>query len=396
MNKHSILFRTLFLDLKFPPHFGGTATMFRYRISQYKPENVTVFSTKNECAKSFDSNVSYTLIRKNIKHYGPKGFQWFFAALAIVFDVIRLPCKNIKYDFIEAARPFPEGVAAIILKLIKRKKCIINFHGEDVGVMSNYKVEKKTLFVMTFFADVILCNSSYTQSLIIKLFPKVKQKTYVVTPGFNPIKRESLDVKKIQNVRKSYDGDPVLITVGRICERKGQDKVIQALPMLVSKFPMLKYIIAGAIDCNSIEPERLLKIADHHNVKKHIKLVTNFSDEEKPYLLAASDIFIMPNRVLRTGEVEGYGIVFLEASHLGLPVIGGNSGGVIDAIVHRKTGLLVNGEKVEEIKDAIETLILDPKTRLKYGAEGYKFSSDQTYIKTYDRYFQICEAHCNK
>jgi phosphatidylinositol alpha-1,6-mannosyltransferase len=385
-------FRTLFLDLKFSPHIGGTATMFKYRMQLYSPENVIVLTRTNNASDSFDNTVKYKIIRKPFKIISLKGFEWVSSALLLVIESLKLLRKS-NFDFIEAARPFPEGVAVLILRFLTRKKTIVNFHGEDIAVMSNYRVEKIVLQLISRFSHVIMCNSSFTASLLQKLFPKCFKKVHIVYPGFAPIPKNSLDEKRIETTRKTFDGNPVLVTVARIAERKGHDMVIKALPALIDHFPNLKYVIAGSFDPGEGENavNRLKTIATKLGITSHIKYVTNFSDDERPYLIAASDVFVMPNRALSTGEVEGFGISFLEASSLGLPVIGGNSGGVVDAVKNNETGILVDGNSKEEIAAALKSILNDKDYHRQLGTSGIAFSSNMDYFNSFKKYQEILE-----
>lgn len=386
-------FRTLFLDLKFAPHIGGTATMFKHRARLYNPENIIVLTRIHEKSVEFDKTVNYKIIRKPFKVKGLKGFEWISSSFLLILESLKLIFKQ-KVTFIEAARPFPEGVAALMLKFITGKKTVINFHGEDIAVMSNYRVEKIVLKIMTRFSNVLLCNSSFTSNLLNRLFSGCKEKTEIVYPGYDPVPKGNLDHTKIDSFRNSYAGNPVLVTVSRIAERKGHDMVIRVLPALLKEFPSLIYVIAGSIDKEEGEGaiNRLKKIAAELGVTEHIKFIMNFSDEERPYILAASDLFIMPNRTLASGEVEGYGIVFLEASRLGIPVIGGRSGGVVDVIKNNENGILVDGNSEKEITDALFSILKNDEFKKKLGSNGIQFSLNMDYISSFNKYFNIIDS----
>lgn len=391
MNKAG--FRTLILDLKFAPHVGGTATMFKYRAQLYPPENVTVLTRLHKDSSEFDKKTAYKIIRKPFKFKGIKGFEWVTTAFLLVIACLKIFSKS-KYDFIEAVRPFPEGFAVIILKFLTNKKTIINFHGEDIAVMSNYRIEKIALKLMSQYSDLLLCNSTFTHTLLQNLFPKSGSKAHIVYPGFDPIAKQTLDCERINTIRKAFNGSPILVTISRIAERKGHDMVIKVLPALLVEYPNLIYVIAGSLDAGECENSvnRLKMIATNLGIEDHIKYVMDFNDDERPYILAASDVFVMPNRTLPTGEVEGFGIVFLEASSLGLPVVGGRSGGVVDVIRNNETGILVDGNSEQEIADALKKVIGNSEYSKQLGISGVNFSSKMGYIESFKVYSSILNS----
>jgi len=158
----------------------------------------------------------------------------------------------------------------------------------------------------------------------------------------------------------------VLLTLGRIVERKGVDKVIECLPLVIKKIPNVVYIVVGD------GPYRVTieKMVCNLNLEGHVLFAGYVSDEDKPSYYSACDIFVMPNRELCNGNVEGFGIVFLEANSYGQPVIGGRSGGTIDAIEDGKSGLLVDPMNKNEIASAIVRLLEDENFAKRLGKMG--------------------------
>src|SRR5207244_13456776 len=141
--------------------------------------------------------------------------------------------------------------------------------------------------------------------------------------------------------------DGLLLSVGRLQRRKGHDVAIQAVAALRSRCPNVRYVIAGDGD----ERQRLERLVGEHHLEGRVLFAGIVADADLPAFYAACDVFLLPNRV-DDGDIEGFGIVFLEAAASGRPVIGGDSGGVPEAVERDVTGLLVDGASVEAVADA--------------------------------------------
>jgi phosphatidylinositol alpha-1,6-mannosyltransferase len=141
--------------------------------------------------------------------------------------------------------------------------------------------------------------------------------------------------------------------------------VIRALPTIKHIFPQIKYLIVG----DGEELSYLRDLSTNSGVAESVIFIGRVLDEELPKYYAASDIFIMANREIR-GDIEGFGIVYLEAAAAGKPVIGGRSGGTDDAILDSVTGLRVDGNSPCEIANAVISLLSDPVKMKTMGANG--------------------------
>jgi phosphatidylinositol alpha-1,6-mannosyltransferase len=164
--------------------------------------------------------------------------------------------------------------------------------------------------------------------------------------------------------RLAPGGELLLLSVGRLQRRKGHDLAIQAVAAIRDRYP-LRYVIAGDGD----ERRRLEDLARSLGVLDVVTFAGAVPPDELPQYFAAADVFLLPNRV-DSGDVEGFGIVFLEASSTGTPVIGGNNGGVPEAVASGETGWLVSGVDVDELAQAIGGLAADAGLRARLGAAG--------------------------
>ncbi|NUT43615.1 MAG: glycosyltransferase family 4 protein, partial [Thermoactinospora sp.] len=159
-------------------------------------------------------------------------------------------------------------------------------------------------------------------------------------------------------------GRPVVACVSRLVPRKGQDQLIRAWPTVLRAVPGAVLLLVGGGPYR----KRLERMAGGH---ESIRFTGTVPAASLPGYYAAADVFAMPCRTRWNGvDVEGLGIVFLEASATGLPVVAGASGGAPDAVRHGETGLVVDGEDPREVAQALIDLLADPDRARKMGARG--------------------------
>lgn len=160
---------------------------------------------------------------------------------------------------------------------------------------------------------------------------------------------------------------PVISCVARLTLRKGQDKVIRAMPWILREFPDARFLVVGS----GPDLERLQALAQRKRVADRVIFAGEVGWDVLPQYFKAGDVFAMPCRTRKLGlEVEGFGLAFLEASAVGRPAVAGDSGGAPEAVVHGETGLVVDGNEVDEVAEAIIELLGDPEQAAKLGAAG--------------------------
>ena len=194
-----------------------------------------------------------------------------------------------------------------------------------------------------------------------------KSKLVKIAPGidvdhFAPsdIDLKLIEKHKLQNRR-------VIVCVGRLVHRKGQDKLIEAMPQVLKKFPDAVLLLVGEGPIRSM----LDKLIRHHGLEHNVIFTGRIKFEELPKYIQLGEVFAMPSRDRFFGlEVEGLGIVYLEASACGVPVIVGKSGGAPDAVIDNQTGLIVDGTNPKEISDAICKLLDNKDLAMQMGRNG--------------------------
>jgi phosphatidyl-myo-inositol dimannoside synthase len=167
--------------------------------------------------------------------------------------------------------------------------------------------------------------------------------------------------------RHGLDSHPVIGCVARLTLRKGQDKVIRALPWIAREFPEVRFLVVGT----GPDEDRLKGLAYRKKVSDRVIFAGEVPFEVLPEYLRAGDVFAMPCRTRKLGlEVEAFGLAFLEASAVGRPCVAGDSGGAPEAVVHGETGFVVDGNEVDEVAEAILELLGEPEKAAKLGAAG--------------------------
>ena len=163
------------------------------------------------------------------------------------------------------------------------------------------------------------------------------------------------------------EGKQVLISVGRLVHRKGQDKLLEALPQILLTHPDIILLFVGV----GPRQKKLDQLVRSHELSNYIRFVGRIAYDALPDYFRLGDLFVMPSRSRLAGlEVEGLGLVYLEASACGIPVVAGASGGAPDAIIQGKTGLVVDGTKVDEIARTINELLDNPTQLAAMGQAG--------------------------
>jgi phosphatidylinositol alpha-1,6-mannosyltransferase len=310
---------------------------------------IKVFADYIEGHKNFDEQASFTIERVG----GPKILRKYRKA-------------NLVDQFTRDNKV--EGIIADHWKSLenlrndKKKYCLI--HGKEINHPKGSGINKRILKVLD-NVEKIIANSNYTKNLAVEIGIN-KDKIVVMSPGIDPAK--SLDQKSLDKVESLLKvKTPRLITVSRFDKRKNHEKVIMALRNLKQIYPDIVYICIGRGD----EENNIKNLVKELDLESQVMFFKDISDDLKNALVAKSNIFVMPS-IIHKSSVEGFGIVYAEAGQYGVPSIGGIDGGASDAIDHEKTGLICNGNNLDEIYSSIHSM-LENKKYLEFGKNAKEF-----------------------
>ena len=205
-----------------------------------------------------------------------------------------------------------------------------------------------------------------------------------LTPGVDEkVFRPGLDATHITQ-QLGFTDRPLIVSVGRLVPRKGQDRLIEVLPAIRKRVKDAALVIVGEGPYRSKLEARVREL----DLAEHVRLVGRVPLAQLPLYLSAGQVFAMPSRNRLGGlEVEGLGIVYLEASACAIPVIAGDSGGAPDAVREGVTGFVVNGQDRQALIERIVTLLENPDLAKRMGAAGREFVEQKW------RWDQIIERH---
>ena len=259
-----------------------------------------------------------------------------------------------------------DGYLGLWLRRWLRLPFVIYAHGNEILVAMQSDWRKPRLALQQ--ANRILANSRFTAKLV-EQAGVAPDRIEIVHPGcdihrFRPLEPK-MDLR--QRLLGHRHRDRVILTVGGLVERKGHDMVIRALPRLRKSLPQVSYLIVGDGPCRG----ELEALACKMEVRDHVVFAGLVPATELPDVYALSDVFIMPSREqLEAFAVEGFGMVFHEASACAKPVVGGLSGGISEAIVEGVTGLLVNPHDPEEIASVLKRILTSKELAARLGEGG--------------------------
>ena len=357
----------LIITRNFPPEVGGMQNlMWGLTNSLSRLNMVKVFADYHENHIEFDKKVSFSIERVK----GPKILRKYRKSF-LINDFIK---QNTKINCLIA----DHWKSLENINTNKKKICLI--HSKEINHKKGSWLNKRVLNVLNNI-EYVVANSNFTKNLAIDL-GVLSEKIIVINPGIDPVYKVPQDLmKKAEDIFGAKKNR--LITVSRFDKRKNHEKVIMALRNLKEIYPDIIYLCIGYGD----EEENIKKLVEQLNLGNQVIFLKNISNDLKNALVASSNIFIMPS-IIDKKSVEGFGIAFVEAAQFGVPSIGGKDGGASDAIVHEKTGLICDGNSLEDISASVDTLLKDRKYK-EYGKLAKENSKNFYWDKIIENYKRI-------
>ena len=356
----------LIVTRAFPPELGGMQSLM-WGLTKEMSKNfmIKVFADYHENHKEFDNKENFSIERVG----GIKFLRKIRKAQLINEFIKENKVQGIIADHWKSLE---------LIKTDKKKFCLI--HGKEINHSKGSSLNKRVNKVLN-NVEKVIANSEYTKNLAIDKGIN-KEKIEIINPGVNTV--EELNTKSLEKVESLLKiKTPRLITVSRFDKRKNHEKVIMVLRNLKQIYPDIVYICIGYGD----EEENLKKLVKELNLESQVMFFKDISNELKNSLIAKSDIFVMPSIIYKT-SVEGFGIAYVEAAQYGVPSLGGKDGGASDAIDHNKTGLLCDGNNLDEIYSSLNSMI-DKKKYLEFGKNAKNFVSKFQWERIIEEYKKI-------
>ncbi|NKZ06432.1 glycosyltransferase family 4 protein [Actinomadura latina] len=350
--------KTLFVTNDFPPRPGGIQAFVHGLAARRPAGSVVVYAPAWKSAAEFDARQPFPVVRHPGSLMLPEP-----GVLRRAADVLRAEhCDSVVFG---AAAPL--GLLAPALRRRGAGRLVGITHGHEAG-WAALPVARRLLRRIGDDVDVLTYLGEYTRSRMARaLAPPAAARMSRLAPGVDEkVFHRNTGGEEIR-ARHGLADRPVAVCVSRLVPRKGQDALIHAWPRVLRSEPGAALLLVGG------GPYRadLERLAASLGVRDSVVFTGGVRWEELPAHYDAGDVFAMPCRTRRRGlDVEGLGIVYLEASATGLPVIAGDSGGAPDAVLDGETGLVVPGRSAAAIADALIALLSDPSRARAMGERG--------------------------
>jgi phosphatidylinositol alpha-1,6-mannosyltransferase len=355
--------RTLVVTNDYPPRQGGIQSYVHAMVRRMPADEVVVYASSlhgdPEQCRAFDEEQPHQVVRARTAMMLPTPEHVRRA---------RQIARAERCDAVWFGASAPLGLMGATLRRAGVARIVATTHGHEAG-WARLPIARALMHRIGENVDVLTYLAEYFRTRVARaLSPAAAARMVRLPPGvdetvFHPDPSGAADVRK----RLGLADRPVVVCVSRLVPRKGQDTLIRALPLIRARVPDAALLITGG---GPYEPtlRRMVREAGLHG---DVVFAQSVPQHELPVHYGAGDVFAMPCRTRRGGlDVEGLGIVYLEASATGLPVIGGDSGGAPDAVLEGESGYVVDGRSAEQTADRVATLLADPARAERMGARG--------------------------
>jgi phosphatidyl-myo-inositol dimannoside synthase len=362
--------RVLLVTNDFPPRPGGIQSYlgeFVGRLAGAGPHSVLVYAPQWKGADAFDCSAEEAGYRV-VRHPG----TLMLPGPAVDRRMRRLIGEH-GIDTVWFGAAAPLALLAPRARQAGATRVLASTHGHEVG-WSMLPVARSVVRRIGDGTDVVTFVSRYTRSRFASAFGPDARLEYL-PPGVDTDRfRPDPGARAELRARYGLGERPTVLCLSRLVPRKGQDALIRALPSIRRRVDGAALVIVGS----GPYLDALRKLAADRGVAEHVTFTGGVKAAELPAHHALADVFAMPCRTRGAGmDVEGLGIVFLEASATGVPVIAGLSGGAPETVRHNKTGLVVDGRSVDEVAEAVAELLADPERAAAMGAAGREWVTSQ-------------------
>lgn len=336
--------RILICANSYPPQVGGLATYSSQLALNLARSNfdITVLAPASPANESFDIEKPYNILRYSSK-----------------IDLYqKCLIEMLKTDLVFIVQRGNYLTLAYHINKFLRRPYVVALHGHEVQSRKRNSIIKKMNH-----ASALVPGSAYAANHFKELGVNPSLLN-VINHGTTPILNSNVDIR----AKYKLGGKLIILTVARLTKHKGQDHLLKSLPKILKVVPNAHYLMVG----DGPDKEYLEDLAFNQlDLKKNVTFAGAISDENVAACYHTCDIFAMLSRQYGN-SVEGFGIAFLEAGYAGKPVVGGNSGGIPDAVEHNKTGVLVDPYDIDKIAQALIDLLQNINKRMEYGEYGKK------------------------
>ncbi len=355
--------RSLLISEIFPPKHGGSGRWFWEIYSRLPRREFVIAAGEHAGHKEFDRSHDLRVRRLplSMSAWGLRswpGLRGYWRALTKLLPIVR--SEGVRH--IHCARCLPEGVMGLALKWWTGVPFICYVHGEDVNSASESR--ELTWLVRQVFggADFTIPNSLNTKRILQEEWNLPEHRVRLLHPGVDIGRFKPADRDAAVRAGLGWDSRTVVLTVGRLQKRKGHDRMIEALHAVRKSVPDILYAIVG----DGEERACLEELVKRESLQRHVQFVGEPDDGTLVQCYQQCDLFVLPNRQVGK-DIEGFGMVLLEAQACGKPVIAGASGGTAETMNIPDTGRVVCCDGPKELAALVSELLADESLRRRMG-----------------------------
>ncbi len=378
--------RVLLISDRYFPHVGGSIHWFHNIYTRRPPGTVSILTQSYANQHEFDdAHPTIEMVRRDLKRYPFLKPESRIVYLKLLWTGSSLIRKR-GIQLIHASKVLPEGYVARILSKWFKIPYVPFAHGEEITIFGKNAKQRKHLPKVYDDAAAVIANSRSTVDQIRELGCHARN-VVRISPGvdpdvFHPTEKDGEIIEKLDLADKK-----VILSVGRLTKRKGHDHVIDALPAVLEKHPDVVYVILSTGE----EDENLRRRAKERGVEANVRFVGEVPYDHLPRYYNTCDVFVMANRTLPDGDMEGFGIVYLEANACAKPVIAGDSGGTGDPVRDGTNGYRVDATEPQNIAGALLTMFAEPDRCVEMGRAGRQIVEEEY---AWDRVIAKIEELC--
>jgi phosphatidylinositol alpha-1,6-mannosyltransferase len=354
----------IFIVNDFPPVIGGQSSYLYFLCRALPPERVVVMAPSCGDTWEFDQAQPFAIIRRR--------YLWHVPVLEKIAKIV-LPCfylgsilKKEKPALLHCAHVLSTGFIGLIMKALKGIDFVVYTHAADVLEYEHHPFLRPWLRKILKEAKHVVTNSRYTRAQLERLGVPV-EKIIISPPRIDAFDfGRPVDPSRIVK-KHCLEGKRIILSINRLVPRKGNDVMIKAMAKVLEKFPDAVYVVYGDGPCRQM----LKDLVEDLGLWDHVLFVDGKDGDLRREWMAACDVFVMVSRAIgETGDVEGFGVVYLEAGAAGKPVVAGDSGGVPDAVEDGLNGFLVDPNDPLVVAEAVNKVLGDPVLAARLGEQG--------------------------
>ena len=347
--------KALLLSEIFPPQTGGSGRWFQEIYSRLPRENVVVAAGEDPRQLEFDATHDMNLHRLALTMP-----QWGLRSMPALKDYwrlfrgIRRLARQENVTQLHCGRCLPEGWLAFLMKKLCGIPYVCYVHGEDVESAATSRELSWMVGRVLTDADYLIANSQNTARLLTENWMLSHSHVRVLHPGVDTSRFVPADRDEAVRRELGWANRSVILTVGRLQKRKGHDVMIEALTTIREAIPDVLFAIVG----HGEERDELQRLVEYHGVSDYVQFLGEIDDRTMIQCYQQCDLFALPNRQVGR-DIEGFGMVLVEAQACGRPVLAGASGGTRETMDIGRTGVVVPCEAADSLAEEVTWLLLD-------------------------------------